>query len=237
MVFFSHLSILGYGEYKVLWNRVVATLASQAIRWEGSFFLVLILLFPSNHLLLDLCYGQELLKWKKWHKDSLWLNAIQPCYLQISFLFYCLVEMEWRPGAHLFPGDRINLVCFTSLVWFSIFLINALPCLSCHLFRPLSCVDSWWLSLALGDDDLLCSLVTVTSGSLCPFVSCGLGRPVPSRLALDDAIRHKPLNMSSRFSPRVAGENDFLQTVINKVIAAKEVNHKGQGMYSIDLFL
>uniref|UniRef100_A0A8C0VDV2 Dedicator of cytokinesis 1 n=1 Tax=Cyanistes caeruleus TaxID=156563 RepID=A0A8C0VDV2_CYACU len=32
------------------------------------------------------------------------------------------------------------------------------------------------------------------------------------------------------FQP-VAGENDFLQTVINKVIAAKEVNHKGQGRY------
>lgn len=92
-------------------------------------------------------------------------------------------------------------------------------------------------SLAFGDDAVLCSLVIVTSGSLCPFVSCGLGRPMPSRLALDDAIRHKPLNMSSRFSPRVAGENDFLQTVINKVIAAKEVNHKGQGMYSIALFL
>lgn len=48
---------------------------------------------------------------------------------------------------------------------------------------------------------------------------------------MDDAIRHKQLNISSRFSPRVAGENDFLQTVINKVIAAKEVNHKGQGRY------
>lgn len=42
--------------------------------------------------------------------------------------------------------------------------------------------------------------------------------------------------MSSRFSPRVAGENDFLQTVINKVIAAKEVNHKGQGTYFPILF-
>ncbi|KAF7204181.1 dedicator of cytokinesis 1 [Nothobranchius furzeri] len=49
-------------------------------------------------------------------------------------------------------------------------------------------------------------------------------------LALDDAIRHKQLNIS-RFSPRVAGENDFLQTVINKVITAKEVNHKGQGLW------
>uniref|UniRef100_A0A671YRE7 Dedicator of cytokinesis 1 n=1 Tax=Sparus aurata TaxID=8175 RepID=A0A671YRE7_SPAAU len=32
------------------------------------------------------------------------------------------------------------------------------------------------------------------------------------------------------FQP-VAGENDFLQTVINKVITAKEVNHKGQGLW------
>ncbi|KAB0402062.1 hypothetical protein E2I00_004446 [Balaenoptera physalus] len=56
-------------------------------------------------------------------------------------------------------------------------------------------------------------------------------------LALDDAIRHKPLNMSSRFSPRVAGENDFLQTVINKVIAAKEVNHKGQGDVRNDIYV
>lgn len=52
------------------------------------------------------------------------------------------------------------------------------------------------------------------------------------RLALDDAIRHKQLNIS-RFSPRVAGESDFLQTVINKVITAKEVNHKGQGTVSV----
>uniref|UniRef100_A0A8C9LCK8 Dedicator of cytokinesis 1 n=1 Tax=Pavo cristatus TaxID=9049 RepID=A0A8C9LCK8_PAVCR len=36
------------------------------------------------------------------------------------------------------------------------------------------------------------------------------------------------------FQP-VAGENDFLQTVINKVIAAKEVNHKGQGTLSLTL--
>ncbi|XP_041426843.1 dedicator of cytokinesis protein 1 isoform X2 [Xenopus laevis] len=50
-------------------------------------------------------------------------------------------------------------------------------------------------------------------------------------LALDDSIRHKQLNISSRFSPRVAGESDFLQAVINKVIVAKEVNHKGQGLW------
>ncbi|XP_069755779.1 dedicator of cytokinesis protein 1 isoform X5 [Narcine bancroftii] len=33
------------------------------------------------------------------------------------------------------------------------------------------------------------------------------------------------------FQP-VAGESDFLQTVINKVIAAKEINHKGQGLWA-----
>lgn len=77
----------------------------------------------------------------------------------------------------------------------------------------------------------LCSLVAVTSGFLWPFVSWCWSSCASSRLALDDAIRHKQLNISSRFSPRVAGENDFLQTVINKVIAAKEVNHKGQGTY------
>lgn len=103
------------------------------------------------------------------------------------------------------------LFCFLSFVlcW----LMNAL----CHLYDTLSCVFL-----------LLWLLV------FCPptFVSfwCRLSC-ASSRLALDNAIRHKQLNISSRFSPRVAGENDFLQTVINKVIAAKEVNHKGQGRY------
>uniref|UniRef100_A0A8D3CAS1 Dedicator of cytokinesis 1 n=1 Tax=Scophthalmus maximus TaxID=52904 RepID=A0A8D3CAS1_SCOMX len=60
-------------------------------------------------------------------------------------------------------------------------------------------------------------------------LTSGLRRPF-GVAALDDAIRHTQLNIS-RFSPRVAGENDFLQTVINKVITAKEVNHKGQGLW------
>lgn len=81
-------------------------------------------------------------------------------------------------------------------------------------------------------------LTTITCGSVCPappppllpsLLLCGVCLLCAyCRLALDDAIRHKQLNIS-RFSPRVAGENDFLQTVINKVITAKEVNHKGQG--------
>lgn len=42
-------------------------------------------------------------------------------------------------------------------------------------------------------------------------------------------MRHERQLNISHFLPRVAGESDFLQTVINKVITAKEVNHKGQG--------
>lgn len=90
-----------------------------------------------------------------------------------------------------------------------------------HLFFFLFCScpllsGSLWILLFF-------SLSLLFSSPLACCLSC-----VNSRLALDDAIRHRQLNIS-RFSPRVAGENDFLQTVINKVIAAKEVNHKGQG--------
>lgn len=129
----------------------------------------------------------------------------------------------------MFPGSGVPSSA-GPLLRFTIFLINAFP-VSLVTYPALCFLLTHDDSLILGGDDLLCPPVTVTHGSLCPFVSCGLGCPMPSRLALDDAIRHKPLNMSSRFSPRVAGENDFLQTVINKVIAAKEVNHKGQGVY------
>lgn len=75
---------------------------------------------------------------------------------------------------------------------------------------------------------LYCWLFLYPSPSLSLPVVCCPSSCVNSRLALDDAIRHRQLNIS-RFSPRVAGENDFLQSVINKVISAKEVNHKGQG--------
>uniref|UniRef100_A0A8D3CC05 Dedicator of cytokinesis 1 n=1 Tax=Scophthalmus maximus TaxID=52904 RepID=A0A8D3CC05_SCOMX len=57
-------------------------------------------------------------------------------------------------------------------------------------------------------------------------LTSGLRRP----FGVAGKADHTELNIS-RFSPRVAGENDFLQTVINKVITAKEVNHKGQGLW------
>lgn len=99
-------------------------------------------------------------------------------------------------------GICITVWCFPSLCLFFIHL----SCSYSHLSRSL------WLLFF--------------SSFFSPLAFC-LSR-VNSRLALDDAIRHRQLNIS-RFSPRVAGENDFLQTVINKVIVAKEVNHKGQG--------
>lgn len=162
------------------------------------------------------------------HQCSLECKASQPRYLQTS-PFGLSISSGVEPCARD-PWEWGALLGWTSLLWFTIFLIDAFP-VSLVTYPALCLLLTHDDSLILGGDALLCPPVTVTHGSLCPFVSCGLGCPMPSRLALDDAIRHKPLNMSSRFSPRVAGENDFLQTVINKVIAAKEVNHKGQGMY------
>lgn len=102
-------------------------------------------------------------------------------------------------------GIRITLRCLPSFFPLSLSLF-----LSFHPSQPL---------LSLVPHSSLRHLVfSVVFCPLCTYC----------RLALDDAIRHKQLNIS-RFSPRVAGENDFLQTVINKVITAKEVNHKGQG--------
>lgn len=114
-------------------------------------------------------------------------------------------------------GIRITLRCLPSFLPLSLSLSLCHP-ISSHFSQPLlslvphsSSSSSFLFSLR----HLVFSLV------FCPLCAY-------CRLALDDAIRHKQLNIS-RFSPRVAGENDFLQTVINKVITAKEVNHKGQG--------
>lgn len=112
-------------------------------------------------------------------------------------------------------GIRITLWCLPSSLPLSLFS------LSLSLIPPL--LSQPWLSLAPHSSSafLLSFRHLVFSVVLRPLCT-------HCRLALDDAIRHKQLNIS-RFSPRVAGENDFLQTVINKVITAKEVNHKGQG--------
>ena len=111
------------------------------------------------------------------------------------------------------------------LVFFSSFP-SSFPHPFFHARHPLSRVSA--LSSCSFPSSLPC-LVSLPSPPALSSLPCGVCLLCAySRLALDDAIRHKQLNIS-RFSPRVAGENDFLQTVINKVIAAKEVNHKGQG--------
>lgn len=49
------------------------------------------------------------------------------------------------------------------------------------------------------------------------------------RIAMETYIRQRQLIMSPLIPSRVIGENEPLTAVFNKVIATREVNHKGQG--------
>ncbi|KAF3818406.1 hypothetical protein GH733_011823 [Mirounga leonina] len=49
------------------------------------------------------------------------------------------------------------------------------------------------------------------------------------QIAMETYIRQRQLIMSPLITSHVIGENEPLTSVLNKVIAAKEVNHKGQG--------
>ncbi|KAM9083647.1 dedicator of cytokinesis protein 5 isoform 2-T2 [Megaptera novaeangliae] len=51
------------------------------------------------------------------------------------------------------------------------------------------------------------------------------------RIAMETYIRQRQLIMSPLITSHVIGENEPLTSVLNKVIAAKEVNHKGQGLW------
>ncbi|KAJ7403376.1 hypothetical protein BTVI_77545 [Pitangus sulphuratus] len=50
-------------------------------------------------------------------------------------------------------------------------------------------------------------------------------------IAMETYIRQRQLIMSPLITSHVIGENEPLTSVFNKVIAAKEVNHKGQGLW------
>lgn len=58
-----------------------------------------------------------------------------------------------------------------------------------------------------------------------------LTSPVFPRIAMETYIRQRQLIMSPLIASHVIGENEPLTSVLNKVIAAKEVNHKGQGTW------
>ncbi|XP_046512346.1 dedicator of cytokinesis protein 5 [Equus quagga] len=51
------------------------------------------------------------------------------------------------------------------------------------------------------------------------------------QIAMETYIRQRQLIMSPLITSNVIGENEPLTSVLNKVIAAKEVNHKGQGLW------
>ncbi|XP_073911286.1 dedicator of cytokinesis protein 5 isoform X1 [Castor canadensis] len=51
------------------------------------------------------------------------------------------------------------------------------------------------------------------------------------QIAMETYIRQRQLIMSPLITSNVIGENEPLTSVLNKVIAAKDVNHKGQGLW------
>ncbi|XP_024106679.3 dedicator of cytokinesis protein 5 isoform X1 [Pongo abelii] len=51
------------------------------------------------------------------------------------------------------------------------------------------------------------------------------------QIAMETYIRQRQLIMSPLITSHMIGENEPLTSVLNKVIAAKEVNHKGQGLW------
>uniref|UniRef100_F6UKH4 Dedicator of cytokinesis 5 n=1 Tax=Ornithorhynchus anatinus TaxID=9258 RepID=F6UKH4_ORNAN len=51
------------------------------------------------------------------------------------------------------------------------------------------------------------------------------------QIAMETYIRQRQLIMSPLITSHVIGENEPLTSVLNKVIATKEVNHKGQGLW------
>ncbi|CAL8347289.1 unnamed protein product [Lota lota] len=51
------------------------------------------------------------------------------------------------------------------------------------------------------------------------------------QIAMETYIRQRQLIMSPLATSRVSGENEPLTVVFNKVIATREVNHKGQGLF------
>lgn len=144
---------------------------------------------------------------------SLLLPTLDHCVLTKWLLSPVMVcaSLFWSFPSFLSPSSPIPFI-----ILLSFFAFCSSSSFTLFLFSPL------FLSF------FYCWLFLYPSPYLSLPVVCCPSSCVNSRLALDDAIRHRQLNIS-RFSPRVAGENDFLQSVINKVISAKEVNHKGQG--------
>ncbi|EPY73825.1 hypothetical protein CB1_002524007, partial [Camelus ferus] len=57
------------------------------------------------------------------------------------------------------------------------------------------------------------------------------------QIAMETYIRQRQLIMSPLITSHVIGENEPLTSVLNKVIAAKEVNHKGQGDVRNDIYV
>lgn len=74
-----------------------------------------------------------------------------------------------------------------------------------------------------------CQPVCHLSEILSAFLSVLSPWCISHRIAMETYIRQRQLIISPLMPSRVIGENEPLTAVFNKVIATREVNHKGQG--------
>lgn len=117
----------------------------RQLDWSDSFSFwrgILILLFLSNHLPRDLNYGQEFIEFEEMAINILGVKCCPNTLFLDKLPIFLLSSGSGVETQCMFIswGEGRSQLYFPCVVQH--FLINALPCLSCHLSCPLSCVDS-----------------------------------------------------------------------------------------------
>lgn len=106
-------------------------------------------------------------------------------------------------------------VCF----WLSCMILKKTHMQSC-IQAHCSSTHVTWGALVFGEGGgVMMRLAKRSSSSRCSS----------RRIAMETYIRQRQLIMSPLIPSRVIGENEPLTAVFNKVIATRDVNHKGQG--------
>lgn len=109
---------------------------------------------------------------------------------------------------------RISFICMIVVSLFMFFFLCSSSCIVVYLGQS----PSYTVTRRLDFDFFF----------LLQFCPSTLGLSFP-RIAMETYIRQRQLIMSPLIPSRVIGENEPLAAVFNKVIATREVNHKGQG--------
>uniref|UniRef100_A0A3Q3AJ62 Dedicator of cytokinesis 5 n=1 Tax=Kryptolebias marmoratus TaxID=37003 RepID=A0A3Q3AJ62_KRYMA len=166
-------------------------------------------------------------------------NSVHTYSLLMSLKnFVCNIGEDAELLMSLYDPDQSEFISENFLVrWDSMGMpkeiekLNNLPA----LFTDLSSSDLMRQRLFL-----VCQIIRVGSMELKEGKkqTGGLRRPfgvaaLPSiyLIAMETYIRQRQLIMSPLIPSRVIGENEPLTAVFNKVIATREVNHKGQGLF------